>query len=202
MNDVLKKKRIPRSPVTSRDSSGAGYRNRTDHHIITSEAIGGSRMNTIIRQFETEEYPILRQFLYLAIFVPTGQTPPPEEILDTPELRVYLEGFGTGPADCAVAAQVGDQVVGAAWARIMNDYGHLYYDTPSLAISLLPEYRGMGLGKRLLSRLLEVLDKAGQSRVSLAVQKANRPAMELYQRFGFQIVGENEEEFFMLKNLH
>lgn len=159
-------------------------------------------MNTIIRQFETEEYPILRQFLYLAIFVPTGQTPPPEEILDTPELRVYLEGFGTGPADCAVAAQVGDQVVGAAWARIMNDYGHLYYDTPSLAISLLPEYRGMGLGKRLLSRLLEVLDKAGQSRVSLAVQKANRPAMELYQRFGFQIVGENEEEFFMLKNLH
>ena len=27
-----------------------------------------------------EEYPLLREFLYLAIFVPEGEAPPPREI--------------------------------------------------------------------------------------------------------------------------
>ena len=31
-------------------------------------------------------------------------------------------------------------MVGAAWSRIMEDYGHIASNTPSLAISLLPEY--------------------------------------------------------------
>lgn len=36
----------------------------------------------------------------------------------------------------------------------MEDYGHIDVDTPSLAISLLPEYRGQGIGTKLLSNLL------------------------------------------------
>ncbi|MGO0807492.1 GNAT family N-acetyltransferase, partial [Clostridioides difficile] len=37
-------------------------------------------------------------------------------------------------------------VVGAIWVRIMNDYGHIDNDTPSLAMSVFQKYRGQGIG--------------------------------------------------------
>lgn len=149
-------------------------------------------MNFIVRKLEDNEFDALKGFLYLAIFVPEGETPPPENILDSSELRVYLDGFGREPDDIAV---------GAAWARVMDDYGHIYEGVPSIAISLVPEYRGIGLGKRLLSGLLDALRDAGHDRVTLAVQKRNTVVCRLYLSLGFRTVRENDEEFLMLNML-
>ena len=55
----------------------------------------------IIRKLRPEEYDLLPEFLYEAIFVPEGEAPPPRDILQKPELRVYSEGFGAGGADAA-----------------------------------------------------------------------------------------------------
>ena len=44
-----------------------------------------------------------------------------------------------------MVAQVADEIVGAVWVRIMNDYGHIDNETPSFAISLLKEYRNFQL---------------------------------------------------------
>lgn len=158
-------------------------------------------MDIIMRKFEAGEYLVLRKFLFLSVFVPEGQAPPPEDILDKPEFQVYLEGFGREPDDIAVAADSGGRIVGAAWARIMDDFGHFYDGVPSLAISLLPEYRGMGLGKRLLSELLEQVRSMGHDRITLSVQKENHRACKLYRSLGFRPVHENDEEFIMLNNL-
>ena len=40
------------------------------------------------------EYPLLKHFLYEAIFVPEGTAPPSKSILEIPELQVYIAGFG------------------------------------------------------------------------------------------------------------
>ena len=93
-------------------------------------------MNAVIRSMQPEEFPQLRDFLYLSIFVHQGETPPDRSVLDTPAFQVYLEGFGTRPGDCAVVAEVDGVLAGAAWGRIMEDYGHVDDETPSLAISL------------------------------------------------------------------
>lgn len=53
----------------------------------------------------------------------------------------------------------------------MEDYGHIDKDTPSLAISLLPEYRDQGIGTKLLSNLLSLLYEKGFHQVSLSVQR-------------------------------
>lgn len=155
-------------------------------------------METIIRPIRPAELPLLEDFLYLSIFVPEGETPPPRSILQKPELRVYLEGFGEGVADRCLVADVGGRVVGAAWARIMDDYGHVDDDTPSLAISLLPEWRGRGIGTALLARLLEELNAAGWPRTSLSAQKANA-ATRLYFRLGFRVVEDKGEEYIMAR---
>lgn len=153
-----------------------------------------------IRPLQSEETHLLKDFLYLSIFVPEGSPLPPRDILDKPELLVYTRDFGAGEADNALAAAVNEKPVGIVWARIMNDYGHVDDSTPSLAIALMEEYRGRGIGAMLLQKMLERLKAQGYSRASLSVQKANRAA-GLYRSLGFAPVRENAEEFIMVRDL-
>ena len=154
-------------------------------------------MNTIIRKIRPEEHDLLREFLYQAIYLPEGMEPPPRSVVDLPALQVYIADFGTRPGDHGLVAEVEKKVIGAAWCRIMEDYGHIDNDTPSLAISLLPEYRGQGTGTQLLNGLLRLLRENEYQRASLSVQKEN-PALRLYQRAGFRIVSEKGTEYLML----
>lgn len=51
-------------------------------------------MDVTIRKIQKQEYPLLDNFLYEAIFVPEGIEPPPKTIITSPELQVYVERFG------------------------------------------------------------------------------------------------------------
>ncbi|MBR6070896.1 MAG: GNAT family N-acetyltransferase [Ruminococcus sp.] len=153
-----------------------------------------------VRPLGADEYGVLGDFLYEAIFISEGVSPPPREIINQPELQVYVEDFGTRRGDIAVCAEYGGRIVGAAWSRIMNDYGHIDDDTPSLAISLYKEHRGRGVGTELMRALLAELKSAGFGQVSLSVQKANY-AVKLYRKTGFVTVDENDEEYIMLRAL-
>ena len=118
-------------------------------------------MDYTIREIADEEYSILEDFLYEAVFVPPGTSAPPKSIINRPELRVYIAGFGTNKDDIGLVAEVSGKVVGAVWVRIMNDYGHIDDDTPSFAISLYKEYRGFGIGTALMRKILRVLKIRG-----------------------------------------
>lgn len=157
-------------------------------------------MDYIIREMLKEEYSQLEDFLYEAIFIPEGISAPPKSIIMQPELQVYINDFGRKKDDTAFVAEVDGKAAGAVWARIMNDYGHIDDSTPSLAISLYKEYRGQGIGTALLQEMLSVLKQKGYARTSLAVQKANY-AVKMYQKAGFEIVDENEEEYIMVFRL-
>ena len=157
-------------------------------------------MDYIIREIKEAEYPLLKDFLYEAIFVPEGVEPPPKSIVNTPELQVYIEDFGASVHDKALIAEIDNKVIGAVWVRIMNDYGHIDGETPSFAISLYKEYRKNGIGTELMKRMLAILKTCGYERASLAVQKANY-AVRMYRSVGFEIVGENEEEYIMVNHL-
>ena len=153
-----------------------------------------------IRPLDKSEAPLLRDFLYEAIFIPEGVTPPPRSIVDQPELRLYYEAFGTGSSDHCLVADVDGRVVGAVWVRIMNDYGHIDDETPSFAISLYKEYRGLGYGTELMREMLRLLKSLGYKRASLAVQKINY-AVKMYEKVGFVTVDENDEEYIMVCKL-
>lgn len=156
-------------------------------------------MNYTIRQLKENEYKILSDFLYEAIYIPEGVKPPSKNIIDQPELQLYISNWGREDDHCLVA-EINEKIVGAIWVRIMNDYGHVDDNIPSLAISLYKEYRKMGIGTALIKEMLSLLKKKGYEKVSLSVQKANY-AYKMYLKFGFTVISENEEEFIMIKQL-
>lgn len=153
-----------------------------------------------IRPLHPEEAHLLHNFLYEAIYLPEGTPPPPRSVIHLPELQVYIQNFGIQPDDHCLVAETSNNVVGAVWVRQMNDYGHVDDHTPSLAISLYKDFRGHGVGTRLMKGMLDLLYGKGYRQVSLSVQKAN-PAVRLYARLGFEAVRETEEEYIMICNL-
>jgi ribosomal protein S18 acetylase RimI-like enzyme len=165
----------------------------------------GKPVAASIREMRKSDHIHLPEFLYQAIYIPDREERPPRSIINDPEIFIYIKEFGMQKGDIGVVAEQGGQVVGAAWTRIISAYGHIDRDTPELAISVLPEFRGNGTGTRLMEKLFETLQKNGYKRTSLSVQK-NNPAVRFYQRLGYKISGDRldhagHEDFLMIKNL-
>ena len=154
----------------------------------------------LIREIRPEEIPLLNDFLYEAIFIPEGVPAPPRSIIENEELQVYVRDFGKKADDRCLMAEVGGKVVGAVWTRVMNDYGHIADGIPSLAISLCKDHRNQGIGTELLREMLQFLQRDGYPQVSLSVQKANY-AFRMYQKAGFKVLKETEEEYLMVCRL-
>ena len=118
-------------------------------------------MDCIIREMQKDEYYLLSDFLYEAIYIPDGTAAPPKSVIACPELQVYIADFGNSKHDKALIAEVDRNIVGVIWARIMNDYGYIDESTPSLAMSVLKAYRGMGIGTSLFIQMLSTEKVAG-----------------------------------------
>ena len=162
-------------------------------------------MSIRIREIRQEDYPLLEKFLYHAIFVAEGDSLPPFETIYEPEIFVYIKDFGQDIHDTAIVAEENGRIIGIAWTRIIPAYGNIDDNTPELAISVLPEYRGKGIGTLLMNALFASLKKQGYARTSLSVQQDN-PACRFYQRLGYQITDEKKDhaghdDYIMIKKL-
>ncbi|WP_437177526.1 GNAT family N-acetyltransferase [Enterococcus raffinosus] len=146
------------------------------------------------------EYPLLREFLYQAIYQRDQEKPIPRSIINDPNIAVYIQDFGKYKTDLCLCAQLDDKVVGAVWVRNIEGFGSIDDQTPEFAISLLPEYRGQGIGTELMKAMIRRLNREGYSKTSLAVQKDNY-ALNMYLKVGFEIVAENGEEYIMVCQL-
>jgi ribosomal protein S18 acetylase RimI-like enzyme len=156
-----------------------------------------------IRPLSETDEPLLRQLLYHAIFVPEGSKPPPPEVVQQPELARYVEGWGR-PGDLGFKAVTAEgKPIGTAWIRLLGGtergYGYINDATPELSIALLPDYRGQGIGTRLLEHLLAAARKQFDG-ISLSVSAEN-PAIHLYRRVGFATVATEGASYTMKLDL-
>ena len=69
-------------------------------------------MKYTIREMTAQEYPLLNDFLYEAIFVP-GVEPPSKSIITVPELQIYVKDFETSKDDFPLVAEVENKIIGA-----------------------------------------------------------------------------------------
>ena len=153
-----------------------------------------------IREMQPYEYPRLADFLYEAIFQCDENNLAPKTIIQKPELQIYIKDFGEGKDDYCLCAEVDDALVGAVWVRNIKGYGSIDDVTPEFSISLYKDFRGYGIGTKMMQEMLEHLKRKGYSKASLAVQKRNY-ALNMYLKVGFQIIDENEEEYIMIHSL-
>jgi ribosomal protein S18 acetylase RimI-like enzyme len=58
-----------------------------------------------------------------------------------------------------------------------------------LGMALLPEFRGQGLGERLMREALDAARVFGLHRVELTVREDNKNAIALYRKIGFEVEG-------------
>ena len=63
-----------------------------------------------------------------------------------------------------------------------------------LLIAVLPEHRAQGLGQLLIDRLFEAAGARGISKVFLEMRRGN-PAVHLYQKVGFEPIGERSNYY-------
>lgn len=155
----------------------------------------------LIRKMKTDEYYLLEEFLYEAIFQRNQEDLLPRNIIYQPELFIYIQDFGSLKDDHCSCAEINGKIVGAVWVRVIAGFGQLDDDTPEFAISLLKEYRGQGIGYKLMEHMLQLLKEKNYKNASLAVQKDNY-AIKMYQNLGFQIIDENDEEYLMIYYLN
>lgn len=157
-----------------------------------------------IRKIKPEEYPILNDILYEAIYQPDANNIIPRTVLMVPEVAVFIKDFGQWPHDYCLVAEKEDKIIGAVWVRVINGdikgYGFIDDHTPEFGIALFPEYRNKGIGTALMQEMIEYLRKKGYRQTSLSVHKGNK-AIRLYRKLGFETVEDRKEDFLMLLKL-
>ena len=67
-------------------------------------------------------------------------------------------------------------------------------------MSVVKDYRKLGVGTKLLTKMIEKLIQLGYDQVSLSVDLENY-ALKLYQKSGFDIVHSDSKSAIMIKHL-
>jgi RimJ/RimL family protein N-acetyltransferase len=71
-----------------------------------------------------------------------------------------------------------------------------------LGVGLLPTYRGKGIGRRLMARVIAAAWRKGLTRIELTVRQDNRRAIALYKRLGFKAEGVRRNAFLIDGKYH
>ncbi len=101
--------------------------------------------------------------------------------------RSYRFELTQNPASNMLVVEGRDEgaprVIGYAGYWMLVDEAHI----STLAVH--PDYRRRGLGAKLLRQLLDDAARSGADMATLEVRVSNQAAVNLYHKFGFQIVG-------------
>ena len=146
-----------------------------------------------IRSITQDDLPFLWDMLFYAAHMPEDGSISSEAAKEDPHLNIYVNGWGR-PGDEGVIAYdfQSSHKIGAAWLRLLiedrSNYGYYNDETPELAIAVLPEFMGQGIGSALLSSLINKV-KTNVPAIVLTVRSDN-PAKNLYERNGFVVIDE------------
>jgi ribosomal protein S18 acetylase RimI-like enzyme len=116
-----------------------------------------------------------------------------ENVRENSALDRYVKDWGR-VGDLGFVATTDDKSIGAAWLRLFSSenrgFGYVDEGIPELAIAVLPEYRGKGIGTKLLTQIVEMAISS-YSAISLSI-RADNPVINLYRRVGFERVNNSE----------
>jgi ribosomal protein S18 acetylase RimI-like enzyme len=89
----------------------------------------------------------------------------------------------------------GDKVVG--WCDLRNQDFPIFKHTGTVGMGIIKEYRGQGIGEKLLKTTIDAAQKMGLKRIELNVRETNTVAIALYKKIGFKIEGVLENAIYL-----
>lgn len=154
-------------------------------------------INYKIRPISEKEIPLLKNYLYIALFVPPGIKPFQKSLVDEPIFKPIYENWGKDGDIGFVATKItSEKVIGMSWVRLYDKvnlpFGIIDTIIPALSIAVDERYRNRGIGTALLNKLIDIVKNQGFKAISLSVDHRNY-AVKLYKRFGFKLFQESEE---------
>lgn len=139
-----------------------------------------------------------------AFWQPDVFTLDPEAAMQVPEIARYIESFFERDGDVALIAEIDGRGAGAAWQRLFAPdapgYGYVDDTTPEVALAVVDDARGRGIGTALMGALIERARSDGLGALSLSVNAGN-PSRRIYQRCGFVDVSSADDAHTMLLRL-
>lgn len=103
------------------------------------------------------------------------------------EIKFYLEWTGSQMEDVIAAeSRESKDIIGYCWTHRVRRGASAKKRGRIHMFGVHPEYRGKGLGKRLLSQGLKYLKTKGVEVAELTIDTQNRPAHTIYQSLGFE----------------
>ena len=84
-----------------------------------------------------------------------------------------------------------EYIVGEIGGKIVACNGIKFHRNAAynMTIAVLPEFQGRGIGEKILSESIKRAKNHGAKYMTLEVRVDNLPALQLYKKFGFQIIG-------------
>ena len=157
-------------------------------------------MPTVLRPARAMDAPFLTEMLVAAAFWRTEGPPGTvHDVMSDPDFAHYLSGWPRA-GDTGVIAK-DEQPIGAAWMRYFSEddpgFGFLGVAVPEIGMGVRQEWRGRGVGVRLLVGIVDMARTQGVESVSLSVEKDNC-ARGLYEKVSFRPVGTVGGSFTML----
>ena len=89
----------------------------------------------------------------------------------------------TNPLSKWLVAVEGDRVLGYIGSQTVLG------ESDVMNVAVAPDFRRRGIGDRLVQELTDILKKDGVYKLTLEVRISNDPAIALYKKLGFEVLG-------------
>lgn len=129
-----------------------------------------SRAPVVLRRMRLEDIPAVHALDTLSFTLPWSE-------------RSFRFEIAENPAAHAWVAEASAEIIGMLVAWLLVDEIHI------ATLAVHPDWRGAGVGSRLVAQALAELIPLGAKTALLEVRRSNLAAQRLYRRFGFEVVG-------------
>ncbi len=99
----------------------------------------------------------------------------------------WILGVVANPTQAVFVAELGGKLVG--YSMCFGGGLQRLSKTGTIVIGILKEHHRKGMGKELFEQIISWAQKQGFHRLELEVDTGNTPAIQLYEKMGFEIEG-------------
>jgi len=155
---------------------------RCKHRTVMVEPI-----NVVVRRATPDDVPFIQLMLYEAANRPGDTWPTFVESMNDPRNRRFWVDWPR-KGDMGWIAESQASPIGAVWIRCFSGADLSLVDEPEvpvLAIGVVADHRGRGVGGLLMDALVQAAREDGIREIALTTGLFNEPALRLYRRCGF-----------------